>query len=112
MTAHEEEKAFTVDATLRNFAPINPFVIRWDWPLFRRDAALDPQNLKQSRQANTGMYVQKYKPEDVLNELSIVHGNRPKDLLKRLSELKGMSRAQFYRLALKLRTDGQLIERE
>jgi hypothetical protein len=49
MTAHEEPEAFTVEATLRNFAPIKPFVIRWEWPLFYRDDALDPANLKRSK---------------------------------------------------------------
>jgi hypothetical protein len=46
MTAHEEPEAFTVEATLRNFAPISPFVVKWDWPLFYRDDALDPEALK------------------------------------------------------------------
>jgi hypothetical protein len=49
MTAHEEDEAFTVDATLRNFAPIKPFVVRWEWPLFYRDDALDPEALKKPR---------------------------------------------------------------
>src|SRR5205085_6600528 len=48
-TRHEEENAFTVDATLRNLAPIDPFVVRWDFPLMRPDAALDPTKLKQPK---------------------------------------------------------------
>ncbi len=49
MTAHQEEGAFTVDATLRNLAPIEHFVIRWDYPLFTRDASLDPEDLKRAK---------------------------------------------------------------
>jgi len=38
---------FTVEPTLRNFAPVTPFVIRWDYPLFvRDDTGLDPAALK------------------------------------------------------------------
>jgi hypothetical protein len=47
MTAHEEPDAFTVEATLRNFQPIKPFVVRFDWPLMKRDEALNPARLKQ-----------------------------------------------------------------
>jgi hypothetical protein len=49
MTAHEKEEAFTVDATLRNFAPIKPFVVKWAWPLFTRAEGLDPENLKKPK---------------------------------------------------------------
>jgi len=49
MTAHEEPEAFTVEATLRNFAPIEPFVVRWEWPLFCRDDNLDPEALKKPK---------------------------------------------------------------
>ena len=47
-TKHEEEKAFTVDMILRNLPPVQPFVVRWDWPLFRREDTLDPSRLKQA----------------------------------------------------------------
>ena len=33
--------------SLRNLAPVAPFVARWDWPLFRRADGLDPNRLKQ-----------------------------------------------------------------
>jgi hypothetical protein len=33
---------------LRNFKPVAPFVVRWQFPLMRRDASLDPTKLKQA----------------------------------------------------------------
>src|SRR5208282_4805856 len=45
-TRHEETDAFTVDATLRNFKPIAPLCVRWQYPLMRRDESLDPAKLK------------------------------------------------------------------
>jgi hypothetical protein len=47
MTGHEVENAFTVEATLRNYKPIDPFVVGWQYPLFSRDdSGLDPAALK------------------------------------------------------------------
>jgi hypothetical protein len=47
MTKHEEENAFTVESTLRNLPPVEPFVVRWDCPLMVPDKHLDPTKLKQ-----------------------------------------------------------------
>lgn len=49
LTRHEEENAFTVEATLRSFPPVEPFVVRWGFPLFDRAADLDPRRLKKCR---------------------------------------------------------------
>lgn len=46
-TKHEEDEAFTIDAILRNFAPVEPFVVRWNYPLMVRADDLDPAKLKQ-----------------------------------------------------------------
>lgn len=46
-TKHDEPDAFTVDPILRNFAPIEPFVVRWNFPLFESATELDPSKLKQ-----------------------------------------------------------------
>ena len=49
MTQHEEEDAFTLEFTLRGWAPLSPVVVRWEYPLFQRDDALDPEKLKQMK---------------------------------------------------------------
>src|SRR5262249_53520461 len=33
--------------TLRNHPPLEPFVVRWDYPLMHRDGSLDPTKLRQ-----------------------------------------------------------------
>lgn len=48
LTPHEEEGAFTIDFTLRNFAPKPSFAVRWQWPLMRAASELDPAQLKQA----------------------------------------------------------------
>ncbi len=47
LTRHETEDAFAVDATLRNFPQVEPFVVRWDYPVMVVDDELDPAKLKQ-----------------------------------------------------------------
>jgi hypothetical protein len=47
-TRHEEQNCFTVNATLRNHPPIEPFVVRWEYPLMAVDATLNPAKLKQA----------------------------------------------------------------
>jgi hypothetical protein len=47
-TAHEEKGAFTVESILRNFAPVEPFAVRWKFPLFELADELDPAKLKQA----------------------------------------------------------------
>ena len=47
-TRHQEEDCYSVEATLRNFPPMTPFAVRWQFPLFVRNASLDPGELKVS----------------------------------------------------------------
>jgi hypothetical protein len=46
-TEHDEPDAFTVEPILRDFAPVEPFVVRWEFPLMHRADDLDPAKLKQ-----------------------------------------------------------------
>ena len=46
MTEHEEEHCFTVESTVRNYETPKPFVVKMDFPLFKREEELDPAKLK------------------------------------------------------------------
>lgn len=65
MTKHEQESTFTIDATLRNFKPIEPFCIQWKYPLMIRDEQADPTHLKVA-----GNKVTKYTPQQLLEVLA------------------------------------------
>jgi hypothetical protein len=45
-TKHEEDDCFVVEPVLRNLPPIQPFVVRWKYPLMVIDEDLDPAALK------------------------------------------------------------------
>ena len=47
LTPHEEdERTFTCEVTLRNFSPMDAFVVQWSYPLFRQNFGLNPDRLK------------------------------------------------------------------
>jgi RecA-family ATPase len=48
LTEHEEDACATAEFSLRNFAPVAPFVLRWNYPAWTRDEALDPSSLKKA----------------------------------------------------------------
>ena len=46
-TRHEQEDCYAVETTCRSFAKPEPFVVRWEYPLWQVAADLDPLALKQ-----------------------------------------------------------------
>jgi hypothetical protein len=46
---HEDENCFTVNFILRSFPPLDPFVVKWEYPRFRIADDRDPERLKQAR---------------------------------------------------------------
>jgi hypothetical protein len=89
-TKHEEQDAFTVEATLRNHPPIDPFVVRWQFPLMQRDDMLDPTRLKQAggapRKATYDQLV------DLLSDKPLRAG----EWQKRAEEELGLKRSTFF----------------
>lgn len=101
-TKHETVNAFTVEPILRNFAPVDPFVVRWEFPLMHRDEELDPHRLKQ-----VGGRPAKHSEDDLLALLP------PDGLLTRewllAAEAKNISERTFYRLRYKLENSGKVL---
>lgn len=46
---HEEENAVVVEAAVRSFAPMKPFCLRWNFPVWTPADDLDPKDLRQER---------------------------------------------------------------
>jgi hypothetical protein len=93
-TKHATDGAYTVEATLRNFAPFEPFVVRWEYPRFVRDNTLDPAELKQPKKGGRSA---SYSANDLLECL----GNQDltaKEFETRVREQTGMSHGKFFEL--------------
>lgn len=43
---HQDDECVVLDAALRSFPPVTPIVLRWDFPIWRRDLLLNPDSLK------------------------------------------------------------------
>ena len=102
MTKHEEENCLSVEATLRSFPRIEPFVVRWDNPLFVREKDLNPDNLKQP-----GGRPQSYFTKDLVECLdgAILTTGEFQHLVQTET---GMTKATFYRLLKECKESGVL----
>jgi hypothetical protein len=101
-TRHEKDRAFTVEATLRNFKPMDPFVVRFDYPLMRRDDSLNPRHLKLP-----GNMTPRYSAAQLLDVL----GNRQlatTEWLERAKAEIGISQGSFYRLYNDIKAKGMV----
>ena len=101
-TRHEEEGAFAVELVLRNLPPVDPFVVQWHFPLFQRNADLDPGKLKQAGGRST-----KTTAEEVLKCLgdqSLTTGEWREDCESEL----GIGKTTFFNLRAELEAAGRV----
>ena len=106
MTAHQALEAFTVDATLRNFKPIEPFVLRWEWPLFVKDDALNPADLKQPK--NRGRPTSAVQNAERLLDLIAEGGLRYGEFLKAAQNHFGIKEKAFEKYFSILKANGRI----
>lgn len=100
-TSHSENNCFSVEPILRNLPPVNPFVVRWKFPLMERDDDLDPSNLKKQ---TTGRD-KKYDPLKVLNFISGMTKENPVTFTE-WERLSGIPRQTLTEYAANLRLGG------
>jgi hypothetical protein len=105
---HEQERAFTVDCTLRNFKPTEPFVVRWDFPQFRRDDQLDPRRLKQ---APKGGRSPEYSEAELLDLLP-KKGFTTSEWQQEANSERGITRPTFYRLLKTINASQAVMKNE
>jgi hypothetical protein len=91
-TKHEEDGAFTTEFSLREFPPINPFVVRWNFPIMSPDDSLDPSKLKQPKGRKSD-----HSPDDLL--LTLKDQNLTTSDWRKKAEIDaGIKERSFYRL--------------
>ncbi len=52
LTEHEEEDCVALECIVRDFPPIPPTVLRWNYPVFDIDSSLNPEALKKPNNPN------------------------------------------------------------
>ena len=103
-TRHEEPEAFTVEARLRNFKPVEPFVVRWLFPLMRRAEELDPARLKKPAGRKP-----EHNAEDILSALSS-DGMSSTQWEASSKEECGIYGTTFHRLRRTLEKSGKVLK--
>lgn len=106
LTKHSQEGCFTVDAVLRNFAPIQPFVVKWEFPVLTTELSLNPDDLKR-----TGGRPPTYSEKDVLGALN-AKSLSTSEFKKVCYEEMGISRTSFYRILKELEGAGKIIHQK
>jgi hypothetical protein len=110
LTKHETDGSFTVDIITRDFAPLQPFVISWHYPLLTPDSALDPTALKRAG-THPGGRPTEYSEEDFLALLSKKDDQLSTGELQRyICAEMGCSRAKFYEIKTKLLAEGKIFQ--
>jgi hypothetical protein len=114
LTRHNTEQAFSVEFTLRDFAPLEPFVVRWVHPLLVRDDDLDPTDLKRlGKRSNEAkaktQNQQEFTIDDVVTNVHFTQSMR-KSLLESICMERKMSRRRFEVLLADAIDDGRLYE--
>lgn len=51
---HQEDDVVVLDAAVRSWAPVEPTCLRWNFPVYNADHALDPHALKKPKPAKKG----------------------------------------------------------
>lgn len=107
LTKHQQDGAFTVDVVTRDFAPLLPFVVKWQYPLLVSDSRLDPGQIK--KPAGRGV---QYSAKDVLEVLRTVDDELPsvKEVFELIKCETGMSERTFYSLWKALQTSGEIFK--
>jgi hypothetical protein len=99
-TQHEQDWCFTVEMTLRNHPPCEPFVVRWEYPLFCVDSTLDPSKLKQAGRK------EQYHAKDLL--VLIDEPMSATQIVKLAAQECGIPRRRVFELLAELKDAGLL----
>lgn len=115
MTPHEQDDHFIVNATLRNFAPTDPFVVRWEWPLFHPEplASADDIKMPKNNRAKANSDNAKYSSQDLIDVIkSDNNGKRTTEIQRFVCAETGMSKDTFYRFWKPLTKNGTVVKRQ
>jgi hypothetical protein len=103
-TPHEEDSAFTVEMTCRNFPPPEPFVIRWEYPRMVRDGLLNPDKLRKPKSGRPASY----STADIMQHLQ--DGMTSSQWQEECRTESGLPEKAFYRLLSTVRHTREAVK--
>lgn len=106
-TKHAEPDAFTVEATLRNFPQLSPFVVKWGYPRFRPAKDLRPEDIKQAPKGGRPL---KWADPTIITKLLGAEKLTVTQWQKKARERHGVPNTKFYEFKNQLIASGGLVE--
>ena len=92
MTEHGEADCYSVETTCRSFAKPEPFVVRWQYPLWQIASGLDPSDLKRAKSGRGPQFT----PGQIVELLpDDGEGIRHKEWMEKAGEEIGIKPATF-----------------
>jgi hypothetical protein len=76
MTRHAQEDAFTLDLTLRCLPQVEPFVVRWEYPLFELAPDLNHEELRKATESGDSLSSSRFQARET-------RGQGPQETLTR-----------------------------
>ena len=104
LTPHQEEDCYSVETTVRSFARPEGFVVRWEYPLWKIDEALDPDALKRPGLGRGAQFT----PGQILDLLPEDGLPHHEWMAKAKAEL-GCGKTTFNNLLAKAKADGLAV---
>lgn len=107
LTRHNQDDCYSVETTCRSFQRPEPFVVRWEYPLWRIEADLDPNDLKQQPKSGRPSRFTPRSIAELLPDAGMKYSE-----LQRLAECSlGVKESRFAQL-LKLAKAGGLVRQD
>lgn len=105
LTRHEQDNSYTVDLTLRNHSPVDPFVVQWDYPVMVRREDLNAYRLRRPGRGR------QFTPQQVLDVLQANEGAmKASDWQRACQQQLGMASSTFYNNLRALQSDTLVID--
>ena len=107
---HEDGDCAVLAAAVRSFAPVDPRVIRWEFPLWTVDSAADPKRLARpaSKQEERRQQQDEQDMQEIIDHLAA----NGRTTCRKLRDIVGTTPARIGRLMAKLVSAGQVVEHE
>ncbi len=107
---HEDEDCAVLEAAVRSFAPVDPRVIRWEYPLWTVDEAADPKRL--ARPVSKLEERRQLKDDEDKQAIQDYLTSNGRATRKKLREMLGTTPDRIGRLMAKLVGDSVVIEHQ
>jgi hypothetical protein len=105
MHPHKEENVLIVEPTMRDFSPIDPFCVQWEFPLMKRTAEFNPDDARPTEGSKKA-----YEDDEVMACVDKEKGSSFKEVWEKADPAMGIPRGTLSRYLTRLVKSGKLMK--